>query len=414
VAGSAGAAPIIIAGGGIGGLSAALALANRGIASMILERAAEIREIGAGIQLGPNAFRAFERLGITDAKEAIAFEPRAIRLMDSVPGEELSRQTLGEPFERRFGFPYRVAYRADVQRVLFDAVRQRSRLITVRLGQGVERVAPLEDHVRLTLDDGSSHIARAVIGADGIHSKVREAVFGAAEPRFSGHVAYRAILPCAEVPADSLTDDVQVWVGPGHHLVCYKLRRGEIFNIVAIFHSDRRFEGWDIAGDRNELLAGFAAAGPRVRRLLDIVHDGRMWVICDRDPQPGWSAGCVTLLGDAAHPMLPYLAQGACMAIEDSVRLAEEISVHPRDISAAFRAYEAARYARTADVQALARQTGESNHASGLARERRNAAFASRRPDDYEALAWLFDGDGPQRAGARAAGIGFFGASGLS
>jgi salicylate hydroxylase len=401
--------PILIAGAGIGGLSAALALARRGIPSRIVERASEIREIGAGLQLGPNGFRAFERLGVAGAMDAISFKPDAVRLIDSVENVELSRQTLGAPFEARFHHPYRVGYRADVQLVLLEAVQACWDLVTIELGDGVSRIAERDDHVEIVFDSGRSLSAPLLIGADGIWSQVRSHLLGPEPPRPSGHIAYRAVLPIAEVPDALLTDDVQVWIGPGHHLVCYKLRGGALFNIIAIVHSDREVQGWDTLGDKAELQRGFADACPLVRQLVGQIEHGRMWALCDRDPMQGWSKGRITLLGDAAHPMLPYLAQGACMAIEDAVTLADEIAATPGDPVQALARYEEARFARTASVQKAARETGVINHATGEARERRNAFLASRRADDYDSVAWLFGGTGARAESASGAEIGIFG-----
>ena len=246
-----------------------------------------------------------------------------------------------------------------------------------------------------------------MIGADGLRSQVRAELLGPDAPRYAGHVAYRAVLPVGEVPIELLTEDVQVWIGPGHHLVCYKLRGGQLFNIVAIIHSERQTDGWDTIGDEIELERGFADACGKVKQLVGLVHRGRMWALCDRDPAPGWSRGRIALLGDAAHPMLPYVAQGACMAIEDGARIAIELSTAP-NITTALVRYEAARYARAASVQLLARETGVVNHLSGVARDERNAALARRAPDDYAGIAWLFGGDGPNPARDTGAAISIF------
>ena len=401
--------PLVIAGAGIGGLSTALALANRGIHSRLVERASEIREVGAGLQLGPNGFRAFARLGIADAMDAISFKPDAIRLIDSVTGSELSRQTLGRPFEARFRYPYRVAYRADVQQVLLRAVKAKPEFVEIILGDGVAAVSQDKEAVTATLDSGRVCNGAALVGADGLWSQVRAQILSPAVPRAGGHIAYRAVVPVEEVPENLATDDVQVWVGPGHHLVCYKLRAGRLFNIVAIFQSQRVVNGWDTVGDRNELKTGFSEACGTVQNLIGQIQESRMWALCDRDPSPGWSNGLITLLGDAAHPMLPYLAQGACMAIEDAVSLADTVSERPSDIPAAFQAYEEARFARTASVQMAARETGVINHARGPARDARNAFLATRRPDDYDAIAWLFEGKTARPTRAAGSEIGIFG-----
>jgi salicylate hydroxylase len=398
--------PILIAGAGIGGLSTALALAQQGFEVKLFERTPEIREVGAGLQVGPNGIRAFHRLGVADQIKLITFKPDAIVLLDSPSGSEICRQELTQSFLDRFGHPYQVAFRADVHGVLLHAARGYPDRIEFHLGNGVRGVEQNQDSVIVKLDDGSSAAGAALIGADGLWSQVRDYVVADGRPRVSGHIAYRAVLPVAEVPADILTDNVQIWVGPGHHLVCYKIRGGSLFNIVAIFHSSRYLEGWDQEADGAELRAGFAGACEQVQRLLDHVQTWRMWVLCDRDPVQQWSSGRVTLLGDAAHPMLPYLAQGACMAVEDAVCLANCIADASNDIPSALRAYEHARSPRTSSVQLAAREMGEANHLDGEARERRNAALAARDPRDHESNAWLFETDGPRPTRP---GVGFFG-----
>jgi 3-hydroxybenzoate 6-monooxygenase len=386
--------PIIIAGAGIGGLSAAISLARHGFAVTIYERVAQLREVGAGIQLGPNAFRIFERLGVQHAMQEIAFEPRAIVLLDSLSGSEICRQRLAGPFQSRFGYPYRVGHRADVHKVLLEAARSYPNRIELRLGESVRSFAQSESDVTVTLESGATAVASALIGADGLWSVVRQAILGDGPPRVSGHIAYRAVLSVPEISPDLLSDNVEVWVGPRHHLVCYKVSGGSSLNIVAIFHSSRYLEGWDTSGDAAELNAGFADACPRVRRLLGLVQTWRMWVLCDRDPMPGWSRGRVTLLGDAAHPTLPYLAQGACMALEDAVSLADQVARQSEDIPAALSEYERIRLERTGSVQQTAREMGEIYHADGAAREARNQALAARDPDDHEPNAWLFGTEG--------------------
>jgi 2-polyprenyl-6-methoxyphenol hydroxylase-like FAD-dependent oxidoreductase len=204
------------------------------------------------------------------------------------------------------------------------------------------------------------------------------------------------VLSVQDVTDDLLSDNVEVWVGPKHHLVSYKVSVGESFNIVAIFHSSRYLEGWDSSGDIEELRAAFAEASPRVKRVLDLVQTWRMWVLCDRDRARGRSHGRVTLLGDAAHPTLPYLAQGACMALEDAVALADQMAQQPENIPAALAEYEGARLERTGSVQLTAREMGEIYHADGEARLARNRSLAARDPDDHEPNAWLFGTDGPR------------------
>ena len=399
--------PVQIVGAGIGGLSTALALARKGFRVDVHERTRELREAGAGIQLGPNAFRALQELGLQHAIEQIAFEPHALVLLDSPSGTEICRQELGDPFLERFGYSYRVGYRADVQQVLLQAAHEYRDRITLHLGSEVCTFSEDESGVTLKTQDGACIKGSALIGADGLWSAIRGMIIADGQPRTPGHVAYRAVLPVDQVPSELLTDNVQIWVGPRHHLVCYKLRAGTLFNIVAIFQSSRYVEGWDSAGDLQDLQTGFADACLAVKHLLQHVQTWRMWVLCDRDPTPGWSAGRATLLGDAAHPTLPYLAQGACMAIEDAVCLAHCLHQQPDNIPAALGEYERARLARTAQVQQASRQMGEINHATGEAREARNRALAARNPRDYESNAWLFD-SGASSADARSKNLSFW------
>jgi 3-hydroxybenzoate 6-monooxygenase len=382
--------PIAIAGAGIGGLSAALALALKGFSVEVFERASTIREVGAGIQLGPNAFRIFAEWSLDDHMEEIAFAPHAIRFRDSASGQEIFRQELGASFVRRFGHPYRVAYRADVQRVLLEALKAHPS-VRLHTGNGVRRFTEDAGSLLVTTDRTGIMPAAALIGADGLWSEVRQAIVGDGKPLEHGHVAYRAVIPCASFGGGLATDDVQIWVGPGHHVVCYKLRRGELFNVVAIIESRASAEGWDNAPDLAELEASFVNSCPPLRELLPLLRNSRLWVLRDRAPMKGWSRGAATLLGDAAHPALPYLAQGACMAIEDAQCLAGHFARSAPKFSAACHAYERDRIARTARIQDAAREMGRLNHLSDEAARARDAALAARDPEDHEGNAWIFD-----------------------
>jgi salicylate hydroxylase len=224
-------------------------------------------------------------------------------------------------------------------------------------------------------------------------SKIRQKVVGDGPPRVSGHIAYRAVLKREEVPDDLWSPDVMLWAGPKTHFVHYPLRRGTLYNLVAVFHSDRYVEGWNTEGAKDELFARFKGQRPEVQRLLERIETWRMWVLCDREPIKEWTKGRVTLLGDAAHPMLQYLAQGACMATEDAVCLAEKLAAAPDDVPAAFRAYQQQRYLRTGRVQIMARVYGEFYHAGGVAAELRYNALHGRSPEQsYDGMAWLYDG----------------------
>jgi 2-polyprenyl-6-methoxyphenol hydroxylase-like FAD-dependent oxidoreductase len=384
--------PVLIAGGGIGGLAAALALGRKGAAVHVLEQAATFGEIGAGIQLGPNVFQMFDALGVTAAINHMAVFPDALVMRDGVTGDEVTRIPLGTAFRKRFGNPYGVIHRGDLHQVLLDACRQLPR-ITLSVGQKVAGYAASGDGVSVELADGGHIAGCALIGADGLWSAIRAQLVGDGKPRVSGHIAYRAVLPMAEVPEHLRWNTVVLWAGPKTHLVQYPLRRGELFNLVAVFHSSRYEEGWNAYGDPDELHERFSAARPEVKLLLSKINAWKMWVLCDREPIRDWSLGPVTLLGDAAHPMLQYLAQGANMALEDAVTLADLVERAQGDFAAAFQAYQQARYLRTARVQLTARFYGDIYHAAGATRDLRNSLLHGRDPQKaYEGMAWLYDG----------------------
>jgi 3-hydroxybenzoate 6-monooxygenase len=384
--------PILIVGGGIAGVAAALALARIGIRTHVLEQAAEFKEVGAGIQLGPNAFAMFDALGVTDQINEVAAFPEHLVVHDSISGEELLCMPAGDAFRKRFGHTYGLAHRADLHSVFLDACR-RTPLVTLESSQKVIDFADRGDRVTVQLRDGSARQGEALIAADGLWSTVRERLVGDGAPRVSGHIAYRAVLPAADVPDANRRNAMVLWAGEKTHLVHYPLRRGELFNVVAVFHSDRYEEGWDTYGEPAELHERFSATCADVRAMLAKIKSWRMWVLCDREPIRDWCRGRITLLGDAAHPMLQYLAQGACMAIEDAVCLARQIEAMPDDLPGAFVAYQKARYLRTARVQLTARLYGAVYHAEGATRDLRNEFIKSRTPaQSMESMAWMYEG----------------------
>ncbi len=391
--------PVLILGGGIGGLAAALALARKGRCVRVLEQGAQFREIGAGIQLGPNVYRMFEVLGLTEAIERYSVHPDNLVMMDAVTGDPVIRVQVGsEAFRERFGgYLYGVIHRGDLHQVLLEACQATGVIELGTRAKGV-RYEDLGDRIVLHVESGERIEGCALIGADGLWSRVRAQLLGEGKPRVSGHIAYRAVLPRAEVPEDLWRNDVVLWAGPRTHLVHYPLRRGELYNLVAVFHSDRYEEGWDVYGDTAELRAKFANERPEVLRLLEKIDVWKMWVLCDREPVREWSRGRVALLGDAAHPMLQYLAQGANMALEDAVVLAAYAEIAGWDFERAFRWYQDARYLRTARVQVTARYYGDIYHAAGVVREVRNWFLAPRPGADpeakpsFEGVAWLYDG----------------------
>jgi len=378
----------LIVGGGLGGLAAALALARQGFASHVLEQAPAFGEIGAGIQLGPNVFRMFERLGIEEAISRDAVFVDRLLMMDSLTGETVVTGDLGSAFRERFGAPYAVTHRADFHRTLLEAC-EAAEAVTLETNAQVVSVEDLGGRVHARLADGGRREGALLVGADGLWSKVREYVVGDGPPNVSGHIAYRAVLPIEEVPEAVRWNAAALWAGPRNHLVHYPLRRSTLFNLVAVFHSDRYVEGWDSEGDPGELMERFAGVSSQPMSLLEKIETWRMWVLCDREPVADWSRGRVCLLGDAAHPMLQYLAQGACMAMEDAVSLADALAAD-NDIERAFRSYTKARYLRTARVQLTARMMGEIYHAEGIRRELRNHVLST--AELREGMAWLYGG----------------------
>jgi 2-polyprenyl-6-methoxyphenol hydroxylase-like FAD-dependent oxidoreductase len=388
-----GSAPFLISGGGIGGLITAYALAHKGFPVRLFEQSSEFKEVGAGIQLGPNIFRVLEKIGLKDAVLADAHVPPAQEMRDALTGKLITRIPLDAAFSKRFGNqPYAVTHRADIHATFLRAC-QTSNLITLETNRRVDAYEDHGDHVTVTLNNGETVRGRALIGCDGMWSKIREDIVGDGKPRVSGHIAYRAVLKREDVPDDLWTPDVVLWAGPRSHFVHYPLRRGELYNLVAVFHSDHYEEGWNAEGSKDLLWSHFNMQVPQVLRLLERIDTWRMWVLCDREPVKNWTKGNITLLGDAAHPMLQYLAQGACMATEDAVVLADKVAASPDNLPNAFHAYEQDRYLRTGRTQIMARVYGEFYHARGVAAELRDMAVGSRTPEQaYDGIAWLYGG----------------------
>jgi 3-hydroxybenzoate 6-monooxygenase len=336
-------------------------------------------------------------LGLTRAVNQVAFFPTGLGMNDVRTGEKIVRVPLGDVARAAYGFPYGVIYRADLHTVFLNACRDQPG-ITLRTSAKVESFEQSADGVTVTLAGGETLHAEALIGADGLWSRIREAVVGDGKPRVSGHIAYRAVLKRADVPPELWSDDVVLWGGEKTHLVHYPLRRGELFNLVAVFHSDKYDEGWNTYGDTAELTARFADACPQVKALLSKIDTWKMWVLCDREPVKNWTDRRVTLLGDAAHPMLQYLAQGAGQAIEDAVVLREALRHTRGDVLAAFQHYQKARYLRTGRVQLTARFYGDIYHASGVQRELRNQMFqGGLESAGFAGLKWMYDGIEPAK-----------------
>jgi len=385
-------APILIAGGGLGGLSLALALGRKGRPVRVLEQTAELGAIGYGIQLGPNVFPMFERLGVAEAVLAQSILPRACILFDALTGDELTQIPDERTLRARFGHPYIVIHRVDLHKVLLDACHD-TEAIALEPLTSVAGFEQRGDRVLVSTGEGHTIEGAALIGADGLHSAVRAQLLGDGEPKPIGYVAHRTILPMDRVPAGVQRDISALWIGPGFHLVHYPLRHNTLFNIVAVFRTGTFDEKADAAFHAAEVERTYRAAHPVIKSLLAIMDLNRRWVIGDRDPVRHWSSGRVTLLGDAAHPALQSFAQGACMAIEDAVCLAELIEQYGGDYATAFRQYEAGRGVRTARVQLEGRQLWQAYHADGIARDVHLATFSGRSAgQNCECLAWLYEG----------------------
>jgi 3-hydroxybenzoate 6-monooxygenase len=381
--------PVLVAGGGIGGLAAALALARRGYAVQVLEQAAHIGEIGAGIQLGPNAFAAFDALGVGEQARARAVYTDSLVMHDAVDESELGRLPTGEAFRARFGNPYAVIHRADVHLSLWEGAMASGR-VSLLAGTRVERVEQDEAGVTVHDQHGHVHHGQALIGADGVKSVVRQQFVG--DPaRVTGHVVYRAVVDKQDFPEDLRWNAASLWAGPNCHLVHYPLRGGEQYNVVVTFHS-RQAEEWGVReGSKEEVQSYFQGICPRARQLIDLPRSWKRWATADRDPIAQWSYGRVTLLGDAAHPTTQYLAQGACMAMEDAVTLGEALRVNSDAWLPALQLYERSRVARTARIVLGSREMGRLYHAQGVERLVRNQLWAGRTPERfYDALEWLY------------------------
>lgn len=378
----------IVVGGGIGGLAAALALARENVQVLLLEQAAQIGEIGAGIQLGPNAFNALDALGAGEAARNRAVFTDSLTLMDATNAKPVARIETGAHYRERFRNPYAVIHRADIHLSILEAVQGDPR-IQFRTNTQVSGFEQDERGVTVIDQHGERYRADAVIGCDGVKSAIRAALIGD-EPTVTGHVVYRAVVDVENMPADLQINAPVVWAGPHCHLVHYPLRGGRQYNLVVTFHS-RDKEVWGVRdGSKEEVLSYFEGIHPLPHQMLDRPTSWRRWATADRDPVAQWSFGRATILGDAAHPMTQYLAQGACQALEDAVTLGAAVREADGDFEAAFRRYEAARIPRTARVLYSAREMGRIYHAKGVDRLVRNALWVGRSQQQfYDSLEWL-------------------------
>ncbi len=338
---------ILIAGAGIAGLCTAIALMQRGFRVTICEQAEALRETGAGVQISPNGTRVLASLGVLDTLRSLAVEPTAktIRLWNS--GETWPLFDLGSISVSEYGYPYLMVHRGDLQTTLVNAVIQLDPG-SIRYGAGIVAVDNRTDGVTVSLSNGERIDCDILIGADGIHSAVRAAVFGAGPAHFTGCIAWRGVIPSSRLPSHIRLDIGTNWVGPGRHVVTYPLRRGELFNFVGVVErSSWGAESWTARGTRKECTDDFDGWHPDVHVLIDNIDIHYRWALMSRPPMEHWSSGRTVLVGDACHPMLPFMAQGAVMAIEDAITLARCLAESRDDHGAAFIAFEQARVTRT-------------------------------------------------------------------
>ncbi|MDQ0253311.1 salicylate hydroxylase [Evansella vedderi] len=381
--------PFLVVGGGIGGLATALGLANNGKSVHVLEQAPEFTELGAGLQLAPNALAVLDQLSVLETIYEHAVFPKRLVIKDAYDGKELTTLDLGESFREKFQYPYIVMHRSDLHMVLLNACRNHKniQLLTNKQVQAVDHINNKE--IKVSCGDNTEYIAEAVIGADGLWSNTRKLVADD-KPICSEYVAYRGAIPISEISEDIGMDDVIMWIAPNLHLVQYPIRRGELYNQVAVFKSFHYKENSDEWGTPEELDEHFNKCCTKVQNAIKYVHRQRRWPMYDREPIENWTSGRFTLLGDAAHPMLQYLAQGACQALEDVVCLTEKLSEHDTDIEKAFLEYQQERTTRTAQVQRNARTWGDTLHAEDkITILLRNKLF-KQNANNTNAVDWLY------------------------
>ena len=389
---------VVIAGGGIGGLAAAVACAHRGVPVQLLERAAQLSEVGAGIQIGPNVTRILQAWGLGAALAQVAAFPEQLQARDAQTGQVLGTLTLGARAQARYGAPYATIHRADLQCLLHRAAQSAG--VDLQLGQTVQGWQGTEAALQVNTAQGLSLQASALIGADGVWSTVRQQLLDDAPARFTGHLAYRALVAQADLPAHLRSDLVTVWMGPRLHVVHYPVRSGQWLNLVAIVHGAKpeQDQDWDQVGHTQALMQAMGAVGRDLHERLASVPAWRQWALHDREPLSAsrqMAQGRVALLGDAAHPMRPYLAQGAGMAIEDAQVLAQCLSAGSASVTQQLQAYADQRWARNAGVQARAIRNGRIFHATGPVAWGRNLSMrlmGERLMD----VPWLYGG-GPVR-----------------
>jgi salicylate hydroxylase len=384
---------VAIIGGGIGGLTAALALLRAGCDVHVYERAVALRELGGGIVISPNATRILHRLGLMEPLARLGVRPVEWLQRRWDDGRVLLRAPLAEATIAAFGFPHYQSHRADLQAVLADALAP-ERLHT---GHRLTRISDHGDRVEVEFANGTRISADMLIGADGIHSTVRAALFGPDDPRFTGCIAYRGLVPAERLRHLDLDTTMEVWMGPGRHFVRYFVQDKRLINFACLIEQDSwRNESWTDRGNVADAVRAYQGWHPQVRAIIEAVDETFIWALFDRPPLPRWSAGRVTLLGDACHPMLPFMAQGAAQAIEDAASLAAIMARNGgQDIPQALRLYESVRLPRTARIQALATHHKQQFHLpDGPAQQERDAQLANGATGfALKAVAWIYGHD---------------------
>ena len=383
--------PLLIVGGGIGGLAAALAVSRAGQRAHVLEKSEQFAEIGAGLQLAPNATRMLDRLGVLQKIRRHAIFPERLVMMDAVSGKHITSLDLGEKFLAHFGYPYILMHRGDLLAVEL-ATCQANSLITLENNKDVVSVHDAGEVVSVRCEDGSVYECDALVGADGLWSTIRKAVHDDGDPICAQFVAYRGAIPIEKAPAGSDLLNMTIWVGPDLHFVQYAVKSGNLFNQVAVFRSNRYRKDSEDWGGPEELDEHFSKLCPRVRAAVSAIKRDRRWPMFDRLPIPNWTRNRITLLGDAAHPMLQYIGQGACQALEDAVCLGDCFGQFPGQFARAFAAYQEQRIPRASRVQKIGRFFGDVKHIHGAGIALRNALLAKRAPDDFEYFEWLYGG----------------------
>ena len=391
---------VLVVGGGMAGLAGALALRENGADVTLVEVAPAFGEVGAGLQMAPNASRVLKRWGLLEKALEIGVQPKHLVFRDAITGEELTRQTLGGEFEERYGAPYVVIHRSDLHQILLEACQEAG--VTLVNDVLVQKVETDGDRARAYTAKGEVFEADAILAADGLKSTLRATV-ASDGPVNSAYVAYRGTVPITEETPAADLEDVIVYLGPNCHLVQYPLRKGQLLNTVAVFKSPSFERGEEQYGGVDELQAAYKDCVPAVQEALKNLATGIRWPMYDRNPIETWVSGRMALIGDAAHPMLQYLAQGACQALEDAAVLQDAASnrvftAEGIDAGAwedAFREFNETRAARTARVQRTARIWGESWHVDGVARVLRNMLFKSRGDNNFQYNDWLYGRNEP-------------------